>query len=362
VSPSPVRAAPRRQRFLDETAAAGVFSAVTALVGSRAGVEWQGAAGLARPGVPARPGTVYDYGSLTKPFVATLALALDAAGLLPLGLPIGDVFPGTRPDLARRPLEDLLRHRAGVTPWAPLYARCRSLAEVLDLIAGPDLPRVRSGLYSDLDFILWGAAAERLLGRPLADLLAERVAAPLGLASVVPPPGDRPEVAESRMGTGMEVELARLAGIAVPDLGPPGIGKVQDGNARFLIRLQAGGGAGVCGHAGLFGTAADLYRLGLEWLLPGRLLEPGKVAAALQGGEGGSSSLGALGWWKRRRGSGGGGAALPRGSFGHTGFPGGNLWIDPAAGRIVVLLGHRIEPLVDVNPERRQFHKVVYDT
>ena len=345
----------RLQSYLDALVAGGDFSAVTALVGTADATDWTGSAGDARPNVPAGLATVYDYGSLAKPFAATLALVLDADNRLPLTTPVGEAFPETHRRLARRPLADLLRHRAGIAAWTPFYTRCRSLPEVLDLLLGGTLLGTPAGTYSDPDFLLWGLVAERLLGRPLAALLAESVLAPLALASVTPAPGDRPAVAESRMGTAFEVELARKAGLAIPDLGPPAVGRPQDGNSRFLMD-PAGPGLTLCGHAGLFGRAVDLLRLGQEWLRPGRLLKPEAVRAALAG-----RSAFALGWWRRTLDGGGGGAALSPGSFGHTGFPGGNLWIDPRAGLVLVLCGHRLDPFGPINARRRGFHALVYD-
>jgi CubicO group peptidase (beta-lactamase class C family) len=177
------------------------------------------------------------------------------------------------------------------------------------------------------------------------DLLRERVLGPLGMDGVEGTPGERPDLAESRMGTGQEVRLAARQGLTVPDLGPPPLGRPQDGNARFLNKIGE-----TCGHAGLFGGARDLWRLGAEWLAPGRLLKPEGVAAALGGG-----GRFALGWWRRSlRGS--AGKALSPSAFGFTGFAGNSFWIDPEKGRIFVLLGSRIDPFIDINRWRRRFH------
>ncbi|HEX4959918.1 MAG TPA: serine hydrolase, partial [Thermoanaerobaculia bacterium] len=109
---------------------------------------------------------------------------------------------------------------------------------------------------------------------------------------------------------------------------------------------------GVVGHAGLFGTARDLWRLGVEWLAPGRLLKPEGVAAALSGG-----GPFALGWWRRTlRGS--AGRALPPTAFGHTGFAGNSFWIDPQGRRLFVMLASRRDPAMDMNRWRRRFHRL----
>jgi CubicO group peptidase (beta-lactamase class C family) len=342
--------------FLDEAVRSGIVSAAVALKGTAAEIEWLGAAGEARAGVAATEATRFDFASITKPFVASLALVLDAEGTLALGTRIGEVWPEAHPALARRPLSDLLRHRSGLAGWTPLYHRCRGVEEALELIVrggrDSDLLGARAGTYSDLGYMLWGWAAERRTGEPLAGLLRSRVLAPLGLSSIEGAPADLSDLAESRMGTGKEVELAAKGGFTVPDLGPPPLGLPQDGNARFLIGLGSGLGAegGVLGHAGLFGGIRDLWRLGAEWLAPGRLLKPVDVAAALAGG--GPFNLG---WWRRTlRNS--AGRALPPTAFGITGFAGNSLWIDPERRRVLVLLGSRVDPTTDMNRWRRRFH------
>jgi len=372
-------------------------------------VEWEGAAGEVRPGVPAGAATLFDLGSLGKPFVATLALVLDAAGELPLAAPIGALLgelaggrqpaglageragaaPGAAASgrrgaavtaktsaapagaagttsaisgaagisgaparalraFARQPLSDLLRHRSGLAAWTPLYHRCAGAGAggVEALLAGGSLLGARAGTYSDLDVLLWARLAERRLGEPLAAALRRRVLAPLGIDGVEVAPGERPEVALSACDTTREVELAARQGLAIAPLGPPPAGRPLDGNARFLLAL----GWGLPGHAGLFGRARDLWRLGAEWLAPRRLLQPQGVAAALAG-----PGAFALGWWRRRI-KGAGGRALSPGSFGHSGFPGGNLWIDPAVRRVLVLLAHRTDAASDMNRWRRRFH------
>lgn len=347
------------ERLVASLVDSGAASAAMALVGSAREIEWSRAAGWARGGPPAgRPAeaaTWFDYGSLTKPFVATLALELDRTGELPLGMRIGEALAGPDRRLGVRPLADLLRHRAGLLGWTPLYARCRSLAEVEALLLSGALLGARSGTYSDLDYLLWGLAAERALGRPLAALVGERVLAPLGVdGSIAAGPGELRQVAESRMDSGREVELAARQGIELALVPPPPIGLPQDGNARFLSALPAAVASSrgaLLGFAGLFGTAAALWRLGAEWLEPRLLLHSEAVAAALAGG-----GPFALGWWRRRSRGGAGGPALSAGSFGHTGFAGGSLWIDPRRSRVLVLLAHRLDPAINLNRWRRRFH------
>jgi CubicO group peptidase (beta-lactamase class C family) len=331
--------------FLDDLVASGAASSAVALAGTADRIAWEAAAG-------ATPETRFDFASLTKPFVSTLALVLEAEGVLPLATPIGELWPEADPRLGRRPLSALLRHRSGLQAWAPLYHLCRSREEVLSLILGGTLLGARAGTYSDLGFILLGMTIEKVTGEELQVAVRSRVLDPLGLTSVEPSPGAQPDIAESRMDTGKEVQLAAKQGLSIAPLPPSRLGFPQDGNARFLIDL-AGGRGHMAGHAGLFGRARDLWALGAEWLAPGRLLKPEAVAASLSRGARGGSF--ALGWWRRTL-KGSAGRALSRASFGHTGFAGGSLWIDPEAGRILVLLSARTDSMDNFNRRRRRFH------
>jgi len=120
-------------------------------------------------------------------------------------------------------------------------------------------------------------------------------------------------------------------------------GVPQDGNARRLGRLG--------GHAGLFLSTRALGALARAWLRPGWVLPAASIARAL----GGPRGAHALGWARRRR-DGSAGGALSAASFGHTGFTGGSLWIDPERDLVVILLAHRRSTAIDANPLRRELH------
>lgn len=325
---------------------ARTVTAAAAAVATPEGIAWSAVAGEERPGVPATIETRFDLASETKVFAATLALVLDGSGELPLQTPVGEIFPAAVSDLARRPLEDLLRHRSGLASWVPLSLLCRSREEVLGLLLSCRFRSPRREIYSDLGNILWAFAAEAALGRSYGDLLAERVLRPLDLPSILPSPGDLPGVAASRMDGAKEVALAQDLGFELPLPPAPAPGEPQDGNARFLRSL----GIPLPGHAGLFGGVTDVVRFGLEWLAPRRLLSPAQAARALRGGR--EYGLG----WTRRSVRGSSGAALSPAAFGLTGFAGASLWIDPEKRAVFVLLSHRRDGLVNFNPHRRRFH------
>lgn len=355
-----MRTDPRIGAFLARLRAGLPISAAVAVVVEPSGTLRSASAGTMAPDDDDLPTATsrFDLGSLTKPIMATLALRLDAADRLRLDTRVGALASGAHPRLARRRLSTLLRHRAGFRPWTPLMLRCRDADEAVALLAsggGGQLLGAAPGTYSDLGFILWGSLAARALGQPLGALVETWVARPLGLEGLTASPGPRDDVVACRLDNRVEVRLAAEQGYAL-DLdrgtgrrgrgrrGPCRRGIVQDGNARFL--------GGLAGHAGLFGTASDLVELARAWLAADNAFLASDAVAAALGGRG-PYALG----WARRRVRGSAGPALSPSAFGHVGFTGGSLWIDPESDRAFVLLAHRLESSRDMNAWRRRFHR-----
>ncbi len=334
------------QELLDGLVGSGAATAAVALAGTEDEQFWGGAGRTrASGGRPVRLTDRFDLASLTKPVTATLALALDNEGKLPLGTRLGDIWGDeVCAALARAPLESLLRHRAGLRAWAPLYRYFRSSRRVPGYLLSNSAVESRRERYSDLDVILWGLSAERALGTGYDALLKRHVLSPLGLRGVERAPGDCPSVVESRLSNRRELELAASQGVRVGLRRRVPVGSVQDGNSRFL-------GAGAA-HAGLFASAQHLFALAREWLRPDRVLSQSAVRRALTGGR--SFVLG----WRRRTLRGSGGPGLGPSAFGHVGFTGGSLWIDPEADRIHVLLAHRASASDNLGSWRRRLHRL----
>ena len=124
-------------------------------------------------------------------------------------------------------------------------------------------------------------------------------------------------------------------------------GEVHDGNA-----FRRGG---VAGNAGLFGTAQDVWELSRPWLDPSRRGFVADRTPALEEARGLA--------WQRSRGAGSAIPAMPESAFGHTGFTGTSVWLDPEEGLVAILLTNRIHPGVrgtDFNVVRRRFHELVW--
>ncbi len=334
-------------RFLAELISRREVTAAAALVAGVGDSPRWGAAGRGSGGGSVGRESLFDLASLTKPLMATLALVLDQEDRVPLALPVGAVFRAARPSLISRPLSALLRHASDFQSWMPLYALASRRPEVVELLQSERAGGESRGVYSDLDFILWGVAVEELCGESIDHLLADRVLSRLAPdALTVSRRPDRAKVVRCWLDGAKEGELAAAQGIEVDPAPAPPLGSPQDGNARFLASIGT-----APAHAGLFASIDGVLAIAREWLAPGRLLATQAVAAALRG----SGPL-ALGWMRRRVRGAAGSSLTPR-AFGHTGFTGGSVWIDPGAGSIHVLLAHRTSHQVDMNAIRRRFHR-----
>ncbi|MCB1057836.1 MAG: serine hydrolase, partial [Acidobacteria bacterium] len=159
----------RLEPFLGDLVAGDAARAAVALVGDARGVRSVHAVGTSSD---AR----FDLASLTKPFVATLALVLHQAGELRLDSPLGQVWRRSEaslgPPLEACALELLLRHRSGLAPWAPLYALAKTPERALPLLLAGKLvePAPAGVAYSDLGYVLWGLTAAESLGAPVEEL------------------------------------------------------------------------------------------------------------------------------------------------------------------------------------------------
>ena len=207
--------------------------------------------------------------------------------------------------------------------------------------------RERRSLYSDLSFLLLTPIVEAALGAPLDRLFDELVAAPAGSSARFLPSGQM-SFAATEKGDRCERAMTESRGLTYARFRDGVVcGEVHDGNA-----FRRGG---VSGNAGLFGTATDVWRLARRWLEPSMAAWTAERTADFSEARG-------LAWQGRR----GAGSAIPQmspRSFGHTGFTGTSLWVDPDAGRIAVLLTNRIHPEVReiaFNKVRQRFHAAVW--
>ncbi|HEU4628734.1 MAG TPA: serine hydrolase [Gemmatimonadaceae bacterium] len=334
--PADVGLDPRLNHELDSIAAAAIARRTAPAVAIAVGrygrlvhlkgyghIDW--APGM--PAVDAR--TMFDLASLTKVVATTTAaMMLEEAGLLDVDSTVAHYLPefAAYDTLkARITLRMLLTHTGGLEAYAPLYEHYRGRAQYLEQIARRPLKSVPGTemVYSDWDMIVLQQVLERITGEPLDVFCERRIFAPLGMHDThfLPDPSLRPRIAATAVDT---VRGGLLWGV------------VHDGNAWAM--------GGVSGHAGLFSSAADLAVFA-QFLLNGgeyggvRLLHPATIARWTARQD--ESSSRALGWDTPSPPSSSGRHFSAR-SFGHTGFTGTSLWVDPERGLFVIVLTNRV--------------------
>lgn len=346
----------------------GAFAGAVAAVGGpdQLVVRAFGHAALRPEKIPMRTDTLFDLASLTKVVAALPAvLRLVEEGAFSLDAPVHAILPEF-PD-ERVTVRHLLTHTGGLPAWRPLYLDCRGWDEYLRAIGQVPLesaPGTRV-VYSDLGFILLGGIVVRVTGQPLADFCKSAVFDPLGMAETCwTPRVDRSRIAATEEGNRTEYGMA---GSRAAEFGRwrRGIlwGEANDGNAFYGLD-------GVSSHAGLFSTAADLAAYARAWLRGGApILSRAAVALATRNLTPGQAEARGLGWQKppadplpaRPHSC---GELLSPASFGHTGFTGTSLWIDPERQLFVILLTNRLHPVPrragpDLFALRPAFHNAV---
>jgi len=306
-------------------------------------------------GKPIDEKTVFDLASLTKPLVVTtLLLRARHDFSLNFDLELGEFFPRLHSSwLAHITIIELLTHSSGLPAWRPLYAMQHRGEDIISLIGNlktEAAPGERI-IYSCLGYILLGRLLEKLYQSPLDQIFDREVVRKLRLKGRLGFHPEGPNLAFEPAWPGVEAKLTCELGLD-PDSLPPG-GRPEDGNARFL--------GGVAGNAGLFGTVSAVLSLAAEYLPGGGTLLGSKdVEIATMRRPLPEDRR--LGWQGADAPSSSAGPALSSAAFGHTGFSGASLWIDPISKLIVLLLCHRNHPGyrgVDLHPLRRRFHQLV---
>ncbi len=324
------------QKVLEDAVAAKAFPGATAAIGNSDGVLWVGIAGHFDREASQRVSrdTIYDLASLTK-VVSTTSVILQLVESQRLDLDdrvakwLPEFLDLERADPRRDEitLRQLLTHSSGLPSWKPLYKSASDYPSLLGLAARTPLENAPGTRYeySDLGMILAGEIASRAGGKPLSELERELVFKPLDMRDTLRNP---PEELRKRIAPTEEVaDLGVLRGV------------VHDENARA--------GEGLTGHAGLFSTVDDLARFAREMLRSSRgqgdVFSNERVAefVTLQSLPGDAKR--GLGWQIFTPGF-SGGTKLSARAFGHTGFTGTSIWIDPERDIFLVLLTNRVHP------------------
>jgi CubicO group peptidase (beta-lactamase class C family) len=199
-------------------------------------------------------------------------------------------------------------------------------------------------LYSDVGFILLGRMLEHISGREIDDLARERIFSPLGMKNTMynPPAALQDCIAATQ---------------DIPERGGVQVGKVHDGNARFM--------GGISGHAGLFSCLDDLASFSRMIIGGGNeLLESGTIDEATRiWADDGENAYG-LSWFKRKSPINPAGGSLSPRAYGHTGYTGTSIWFEPDRRLFAILLTNRVHPdgpaerIPEMNRLRGKFHEL----
>lgn len=282
------------------------------------------------------PETIYDLASLTKVIgLTTAVMMLVDSQKLDVDAPVQRYVPAFQgAGKERVTIRHLLTHSSGLPAWRPLYAEATTREQALTLVDTTSLLRQPGDtfVYSDLGAIVLTQAVEASSGRRLNDFLDTRVFGPLAMKSTrfLPPVAWRENIAPTENDTAFRHRSLR--------------GEVHDENAGRL--------GGVSGHAGLFSTAGDLSVFA-KWLLqtregvvtaanaPNVTRESARTFTTRQNIPTGSSR--ALGW-DTPSGTSSAGTKMGPNAFGHTGFTGTSIWLDPDRDIFIILLTNRVNP------------------
>jgi len=316
--------------ILEHAVASGNIPGGVVLVGHNGKVVYRKAFGE-RSLEPARErmtvDTIFDLASLTKCIATTTAvMQLVEEGRIRLNDPVS----GYLKDFAQNgkqeiTIRELMTHYSGLRPDLDLAApwQGRGTAFRMAMEERPVNPPGAKFVYSDINYETLGFLVEQVTGVPLDEYAAKHIFEPLEMRETrfLPPKAWRPRVAPTEF----------------DDHGEMLRGVVHDPTARRM--------GGVAGHAGLFSTADDLAKFAQALLSGTKILSPlaiEKMTTPQQPAN--ASSVRGLGWDIDSPFSINRGELLPVGSFGHTGFTGTSLWIDPLTDTYIILLTNAVHP------------------
>lgn len=308
------------------------------------------------------PETLFDLASLTKILATTaMAMILYERGLLDLDAPAAAIVPEfvseAEKDERRREvtIRMLLAHSSGLPAYEKLFLKAGSRDDLLEAVFKMRLtadPGSRAE-YSDIGFILLGAALERVAGESLDRFGRREIFAPLGMAQTTfnPPMEMRPQIppaADERPGKSASGRSEFRQRIIQ--------GEVQDENASML--------GGVAGHAGVFSTAEDVARFAHAMLhAEDSVVRADTVSLFTRRAAHPAGTSRALGW-DTPSGPSQSGKYFGPASFGHLGHTGTSLWIDPERQVSITLLTNRTWPDCSnqaIKQVRPQFHDAVIE-
>ena len=355
VTPETVGLSSQQLAYIDEAVAAEIakkqLPGAVVLVGRQGKIVYRKAFGnrALEPNVePMTLDTIFDLASLTKVVAtATSVMILVERGKIRLGDPVSRYIPEFG-EMGKKNItvEQLLTHRSGLIADNAIEDYHHGVEKAWENIwkLAPIAEVGSKFIYSDVNFEVLGELVRRISGKPLDQFAAENIYRPLGMKDTgfVPAKALQARIAP----TERLYDVERVGNSNASNEIKRGI--VHDPRAYLL--------GGVAGHAGLFSTADDLA-LYCQMILSGgtlngvRVLSPMGVARMTEGRASGGNAVDGivrgLGWDMFTGFSANRGDLFPVGSFGHTGYTGTGLWLDPTSQTFVVFLSNRVHPKLD---------------
>ena len=353
--------------FLEQHIKAGEFPSAVYLVGEGGQIIYTDALGhsVVEPyRLANKLDTIYDLASLTKPLITALLCSRRIElGELTLDSSVSHYLAEfDRTDKQMITVRELLTHTAGLPAWQPLYMLTEEQPDrAAGAIASLDLeykPGTRV-IYSDLGFIALGILLERMTGQRLAEMARHEIFEPLKLQQTFfnPEIALQTGIAACETGNAYELDMCSQMGGEVYSNSRKRLiwGEVHDGNAYFL--------GGAAGHAGLFSNARETFALAQQFLSEStKLLKPETCKIFREDMTPGLEEARSIGWQLAATKDSTGGVELSSDSFGHNGFTGTSVWIDPGQQRVFILLTNRTHaralPFANINAVRREFHSL----
>lgn len=363
-------------QFLQERIAVNDFPSAVYLIAEKGEIVMHEALGFAvvePERIPARLDTIFDLASLTKPLVTGLITAkLVESGKLDPNEPIGNILNEFHSSVnAEITVNQLAMHISSLPAWRPFYLLVDMPDEIPEEIARTLVSSEQEPVtYSDLNFLTLAFIAEYLSAQSLDELATDLIFRPLGLNDTFfnPWPELCDRIAASERGNEYEKQTCIEEGYLDQGQAEGGTqntfrtdviwGEVHDGNAYFMD--------GVAGHAGLFSTAEEVFKITSQFLPNSTtLLKPETCELFRTNFTKGMNEDRSFAFQLASTEGSTAGTKMSPESFGHNGFTGTSLWIDPVKERVFILLTNRTHnrplPFVNINSVRRRFHDLAID-
>ena len=320
-----------------------VYSGAAYQIGTKDAVLENGCVGtLGEERAPVSLDTLFDLASVTKPLVALAFMKQMEEGKVCLDDCAGRYMPEYRnSDKSNITMRQLLTHTSIIPGQVQLYRSCHNRQEILEAIRflPPRAVEAQPVMYSSQGMILLGEILCRIEDMPLDQIMDKYVFQPLGMTETCYNP---PQYLHARIAS---TEFCRWRGYRL-------LGEVHDENAFVM--------GGICGHAGLFSSVADMAKIGQMCLSGGFLPQPLMKLMTRNHTRGLNEARG-LGWQCRDASGSPAGDLFSEVSYGHTGYTGTSIWIDPYYGIYAILLTNRVyysREAMEISHLRRCFHNL----